>query len=636
MCKPIHVAFGVVATPFLFAAVHAQAPDWETIGSLPFSRHGFSLAMIGDYNGNGTSDVLIGEPGDLGAAFITGGGSSMVRDGDGSCITIFYGPLAFEAMGTAGASLPDIDGDGVGEILIGSPGHDTSVGSLDLNGTVRLYLGGTVGGGAAGCAGAGATPAAGIVSKGTAFPGNDGDEFGGALSALGDLNGDGRPEFIVGAPTGNSTGAPNNNIGYAEVYSPGPVVAGTTTLTLLYAIDGPAGQDSRYGQAVSGLTDVTGDGIDEFVVGAPDENFGGGSDRGRVRIYDGASGTLLRMYGGAVPGAGFGQALADMGDLDGDGLSELAVGAPEDRNPTQTFHSGSVTILLGSHIATGAGASTLYKRYGDDLYVPTGLSSDGENFGYSLANVGDLNGDAVNDLLVGAPAGNTWDPDATTFGNWPVNVDVIDNGVARLISGESGAVLKQYFENSSVTGDAFGTAVAGGQDMDLDGVPDVVIGAPFEDNVATDDGSVRKYSGLYRFGISYGTATVNSTGVPATIEATGSQSVNANELTLVVTGLPTGQTGIVFYGPGLLPLPGTPFGNGFLLIDSMGIGLFREDVVPTSLGTVRYTMDLTMPPSAPGTILPFSKWSFQFWFRDPDAGGAFFNLSNAVEIGFFQ
>jgi hypothetical protein len=127
-------------------------------------------------------------------------------------------------------------------------------------------------------------------------------------------------------------------------------------------------------------------------------------------------------------------------------------------------------------------------------------------------------------------------------------------------------------------------------------------------------------------------ATANSTGDAAEIGYAGSPSVAANDLTLLASQLPPGQFGIFYYGAAETQVS---FGNGFRCVAPGGVGLFRFPPMSTgTTGTATYALDNTSPPQASGQITAYSTWHFQFWFRDPLAGGANFNLSDALEITF--
>ena len=110
----------------------------------------------------------------------------------------------------------------------------------------------------------------------------------------------------------------------------------------------------------------------------------------------------------------------------------------------------------------------------------------------------------------------------------------------------------------------------------------------------------------------------------------GSTSVSNNDLTLIATGIPTNQFGIFFYGPNAIQVP---FGNGFRCV---GGGVFRMNVQHSG-ATGSYQKDLDffgVPPYGAAEVDPGETWRFQCWFRDPPAGGATFNLTNAVSVEF--
>ncbi|MAE29629.1 MAG: SUMF1/EgtB/PvdO family nonheme iron enzyme [Planctomycetota bacterium] len=133
-------------------------------------------------------------------------------------------------------------------------------------------------------------------------------------------------------------------------------------------------------------------------------------------------------------------------------------------------------------------------------------------------------------------------------------------------------------------------------------------------------------------GTNYCTGAPNSTGVGAVMDASGSQDVTHNNLTLSATSMPTGQMGIFFYGP---DQDSEPFGDGYRCVAQGGLGLFRLNPPGvTAGGELSHVVDLGAPPHATGQIAQGSTWNFQAWYRDPDAQGAGHNLSDGYEITF--
>jgi hypothetical protein len=133
-------------------------------------------------------------------------------------------------------------------------------------------------------------------------------------------------------------------------------------------------------------------------------------------------------------------------------------------------------------------------------------------------------------------------------------------------------------------------------------------------------------------GDNYCIGAPNSTGAGAVMAPSGTTSVTANDVILVCLPVPTQQFGIFFYGSAQIL---APFGNGYLCVGAGTTGLFR--LPPTATGTVgilNRPLDIANPPQASGQILSGATWFFQGWYRDPVAGGSFFNLSDAVEITF--
>lgn len=193
--------------------------------------------------------------------------------------------------------------------------------------------------------------------------------------------------------------------------------------------------DDRLGSAVANVGDVDGDGVPDWAAGAPDSDLmseGGGS----LQIYSGSDGSSIWRKDG-MDGEGLGRAIAGAGDLNGDGYADVLVGAIRAGRK-----KGGAVIAY-----SGFDGSVLYQRYGS-----------GGGFGYSVSQTGDLDGDNVPDWIAGAP-------------------EAAFDGYVYVYSGKVGAFL---FAMGGPDRTLFGESVAGIDDVDLDGVPDFAVGAPID------------------------------------------------------------------------------------------------------------------------------------------------------------
>ncbi|MFQ5748023.1 MAG: hypothetical protein ACE5H3_01035 [Planctomycetota bacterium] len=259
-----------------------------------------------------------------------------------------------------------------------------------------------------------------------------GDLLGSSIAPVGDLDGDGVPDILAGAPGADING---RNSGAVEVLS-------GASGALLYTVAGQVG-GSLFGFAVAGLGDLDGDNRADFAVSSAFFSSGpGGLFAGRVYVFSGADGTLLDTLDGFSQGEVFGSSLAGV-DHDGDGVRELVVGVMG----AGTTQEGEVRIFrwaVNAMVldATVAGATA------------------GEGFGFSAARVGDRGtGGPGEEFAAGAPFAGVALPEAG-------RVDLIENGVS-VIS-----------EDGPTQGGHLGVSVTGGFDVDGTGQPDFAAGSP--------------------------------------------------------------------------------------------------------------------------------------------------------------
>lgn len=333
------------------------------IGYQPGDRFGSSVANAGDVDCDGIDDVLVGAPGaskngrSSGSAFLFSGRNAVI-------LYSFHGERAGDEFGSAVCGAGDVDRDGYLDLLIGAPGaRHNGLGS----GTVRLYSGRD----------------ASILYT---FHGDQfGDRFGSALAAPGDLDGDGAPELLVGAFS-PATSRP----GYARVFSGADASILYTfgglepgdgfgiSVASLGDLDGDGsaellvgaflsdengfaagsaqifgGRDGKlrlthfgdragdqFGVCVANAGDIDGDGVRDYAIGAHQPQT---ALPGYLRVFSGRTNEEIVTLVGAAPGYQFGISAAGLGDLDADARSELIVGAWADG--TRGTWTGSATVF---------------------------------------------------------------------------------------------------------------------------------------------------------------------------------------------------------------------------------------------------------------------------------------------------
>ncbi len=323
----------------------------------PLEYFGYGVASFSDGDGDGVEDFAVAIPGDnqrgplSGAVKIYSGRPAHER-------LNLQGSAPGDLFGSSIARVPDLDCDGIDELIVGAPGASPNGRS---SGEAIVFSGAD----------------ARILLR---IPGQHaGDECGAAVCAVGDLNGDQISEIAVGSPGAREHGW---NSGLVRVYN-------GADLNVLFSFSG-AGFGERFGASLAGPGDMDGDGIPEIAVGAPCPQL---ARPGYVHCFSGADASILFTLGGRHTWELFGASLAAVGDSNGDGHADLLVGAPVSR-------SGVAGIIDAVDHACGA-ATLISGANGTRLF---GLASDEseDRFGAWVSLGPDLDGDGHADLLIGA------------------------------------------------------------------------------------------------------------------------------------------------------------------------------------------------------------------------------------------
>ena len=472
---------------------------------------GRSVSGAGDVNGDGVGDLIIGaflaDPnGNVGAgeSYVVFGSSAGFNASldlsalDGTNGFVLNGIDANDSAGTSVSGAGDINGDGFDDLIIGAKNAGPPAGpytSNDRSGETYVVFGASTGFG----------PSLDLSaldgSNGFVLKGIDGGDYSGtSVSGAGDVNGDGFDDLIIGADNAGEEVyfryyAINDNRG--EGYVVFGSSSGFAASLSLSALDGENGfilngidvYDTA-GSSVSAAGDVNGDGLNDLIIGAdggdPDGNAGAGesyvlfgSTTGftaslDLSALDGANGFTLN---GSDSSDDSGVSVSAAGDINGDGLDDLIIGALR-ADPNGNDRAGESYVVFGSSAGFNASLD-LSGLDGANGFVLNGVDVV-DYSGLSVSGAGDINGDGVDDLLIGA-----YNADAGPNGNDRVGESYVVFGSTTgfapsldlsALDGQNGFVLRgiDVFDGS-------GRSVSGAGDVNGDGVDDLIIGAPFAD-----------------------------------------------------------------------------------------------------------------------------------------------------------
>ena len=490
-------------------------------GEAASNYFGYSVSEAGDVNNDGYSDVIVGAYGYnsyTGKAYIYFGGTSMNNVAD----VIMTGEATYNHFGSSISGAGDVNGDGYSDVIVGAERYNS------FTGRAYLYYGSSV-----------MNNVADVNITGVAGS----SAFGSSVSGAGDVNNDGYSDVIIGASNYSS------DTGRAYILYGGALMNNVTD----FVMTGEA-PNNYFGTSVSGAGDVNRDGYSDVVIGASGYN----SATGRAYLYYGGAvmNNAAVILTGKANFSSFALSVSDAGDFNGDGYSDLIIGAAyysSDTGRAYIFYGGALMNNVTDFVMTGEAPNNYFGTsvsgagdvngdgYSDVFIGAPGFSSatgraylyyggavmnnaaviltgkaEFSSFAVSVSDAGDFNGDGYSDLITGAQFGGTGSsgtayvytntvtgvdiPDITAIGESAFNFlgysvssagDVNDDGYSDVIVGAykysettgrayiyyGGSLMNNVADVTMTFGNLFGFSVSGAGDVNGDGFDDVIVGS---------------------------------------------------------------------------------------------------------------------------------------------------------------
>ena len=422
--------------------------DWSYESDNIDAHMGHSVSTAGDVNGDGYADVIIGainythETAAQGAALIFFGG----EEGLGNSFSLLNGTLTGSRFGSSVSTAGDLNNDGYGDVVVGSENYDL----IGDEGKVYFYKGSD--------SGIVKTPFYQFSSVMTSA------RLGCSVRLAGDVNGDGYSDVIVGACLTTNV---EHSEGRAYLFT-----GGESSVSMDWWYE-PDMESTYFGTSVSGAGDVNGDGYSDVIIGATGYDNDQIAEGGAYIFYGSSTGlsdTPDKIIEPNVEGGIFGNSVSTAGDMDGDGYADIIVGSSYYSTEDTTWE-GAAYVFRGSKEGPVIPRSQFLKE-----------NQGNSRYGYSVSTAGDINGDGYSDIIVGAPY----------FDN-----DENNEGRCFLYYGKprTPSTSPDWNSANDIRDCGFASSVAGAGDVNGDGLADIMIGAHLFDNGQTNEGRVFFYYG---------------------------------------------------------------------------------------------------------------------------------------------
>jgi len=426
-------------------------PNWTAESNQASANFGICVSTAGDVNGDGYCDVIVGASNldsgqtDEGKVFVYNGSANGLSN---SPDWTSESNQASASFGISASTAGDVNGDGFSDVIVGAYLYDN--GQSD-EGKVFAYYG--------------SASNLSLTQNWSGESNQSNANFGWSVSGAGDVNGDSYSDVVVGAPYFDNG---QTDEGRAYLY-----LGSSSGLSTIENWTAESNQGSAlFGHSVSTAGDVNGDGYSDVIIGAPYLDSGQ-ADEGRVFVYLGSATGLSTiphwMVESNQANAHFGNNVSTAGDVNGDGFSDVIVGARYYDNGH--VDEGRANVYLGS----ATGLSTIPNWTAESNQASA-------NFGWCVATAGDVNGDGFSDVIGGA----------RLYDNGQTN-----EGKAYLYLGSSSglSIIENWTAEPNVSDSEFGTSVSTAGDVNGDGYSDVIVGAPWLDNGQTNEGRTYVYLG---------------------------------------------------------------------------------------------------------------------------------------------